>query len=54
MLNYAALEIVHGHKDPNDHVVIVQAISDKIPMISSDRQFKKYIDQGLELVFNRR
>ena len=54
LLQYAALEAVAGHKDPNDHIIIAQAISDKIPMISSDRMFKEYVRQGLEFVFNKR
>ena len=54
LLQYAALETVAGHKDPNDHIIIAQAISDKIPIISSDRMFKHYIGQGLDFVYNRR
>jgi len=54
LLIYADLETVAGHKDPNDHIIISQAISDKIPIISSDRKFKEYVGQGLGLVFNRR
>jgi len=54
LLQYAALETVEGHKDPNDHIIIAQAISDKIPLISSDRMFKEYVRQGLGLVFNKR
>jgi PIN domain nuclease of toxin-antitoxin system len=51
---YAEMEIVKGHKDPNDHVIIAQAISDKIPLISSDHQFPFYAEQGLSCVFNKR
>ena len=54
LLKYAALKTVAGHKDPNDHIIIAQAISDKIPIISSDRKFKEYVDHGLGLVFNKR
>jgi len=54
LLQYAALDVASGHKDPNDHIIIAQAISDKIPIISSDRMFKEYVGQGLEFVFNRR
>ena len=54
LLQYAVLEAAAGHKDPSDHTIIAQAISDKIPIISSDRMFKKYTGQGLELIFNRR
>ena len=51
---YAELESVREHKDPNDHIIIAQSISDKIPVISSDRKFKLYEKQGLRLVFNKR
>jgi PIN domain nuclease of toxin-antitoxin system len=51
---YAELEPVGNHKDPNDHMIIAQSLSDKIPIISSDHKFKCYVSQGLELVFNRR
>lgn len=27
---------IYGHNDPNDHIIIAQAISDKITLISSD------------------
>ena len=51
---YLALNIVGDHKDVIDHMIIAQAISDKMPLISSDHEFKKYVPQGLNLVFNRR
>jgi len=51
---YAELEAVEDHKDPNDHVIIAQSISDKIPVISSDKKFKYYEKQGLQFVFNKR
>jgi len=54
LLQYAALNVASGHKDPNDHIIIAQAMSDKIPIISSDRMFKEYVGQGLEFVYNRR
>jgi len=54
LLQYAELAIASGHKDPNDHIIIAQAISDKIPIISSDQKFKEYVNQGLEFIFNRR
>jgi len=54
LLQYAALNVASGHKDPNDHIIIAQAISDNIPIISSDRMFKEYVGQGLEFVYNRR
>jgi len=51
---YAELMPVFDHKDPTDHMIIAQAISDKIAVISSDRKFKLYESQGLQLVFNKR
>jgi PIN domain nuclease of toxin-antitoxin system len=51
---YSQLQIADGHKDMNDHAIIAQAISDKIPLISSDHAFKNYVSQGLDFVFNRR
>ncbi|GAB6011078.1 type II toxin-antitoxin system VapC family toxin [Viscerimonas tarda] len=54
LISYAELSSVDGHKDPNDHMIIAQAISDKIPLISSDRKFKEYTSQGLNFIFNKR
>jgi len=51
---YSSLSIVDDHKDMNDHSIIAQAISDKIPLISSDTKFKEYIPQGLNFVYNKR
>ena len=51
---YAELVPVDDHKDPNDHMIIAQSISDKIPVISSDKKFKLYEKQGLQLIFNKR
>jgi PIN domain nuclease of toxin-antitoxin system len=55
LLTYANLDIYpSNNNDPNDHVIVSQAISDKIPLISSDRDFKNYISQGLDFIFNKR
>ena len=51
---YASLRIASGHKDMNDHAIIAQAISDKIPLVSSDGKFKEYVTQGLNFIFNKR
>ena len=51
---YCNLQIAENHKDMNDHLIIAQAISDRIRLISSDNKFKEYIGQGLGLVFNKR
>jgi len=51
---YVALQISDGHKDMNDHTIISQAISDKIPIISSDAKFIDYTSQGLKFIYNKR
>lgn len=43
-----------GHKDPSDHVIIAQAITLGIPLISSDTRFSFYKKQGLQLIFNKK
>jgi PIN domain nuclease of toxin-antitoxin system len=53
-LTYCELQIADSHKDMNDHLIISQAISDKIPLISSDYKFRTYIEQGLNFIYNRR
>ena len=54
LVSYAELIPIDDHKDPNDHMIIAQSISDKIPIISSDRKFKLYEKQELDFVFNKR
>ncbi len=53
---YARLRInkAEDHKDPSDHIIIAHAITNGIPLISSDRKFKFYTKQGLELIFNKK
>lgn len=50
----AKLEIVARHKDPFDHAIIAQAISEKLILVSSDKKFKEYTEQNLNFVFNKR
>lgn len=40
-----------GHKDPFDRMVIWQAISGKMILISGDREFKQYRQFGLRLTW---
>ena len=56
MKTYSKLSInsIDNHKDPSDHVIISHAITNKIPLISSDRRFPYYTNQGLDLIFNER
>ena len=51
---FANLENVKGHNDPNDRVIISQAMTEKMPLISSDRKFEYYRKQGLNFIYNRR
>lgn len=39
---YETLNYMQNHSDPNDLLIIAQAISDRIPLISSDHEFKHY------------
>ena len=40
----------YDHKDPFDHLIISQAITDGLCLISSDEKFEYYTKQGLELL----
>ena len=40
------------HKDPFDHIIIAQAISHKMTLVSSDTKFSFYRKQGLKLLEN--
>ena len=56
MNTYSKLSInsIDDHKDPSDHVIISHAITNKLPLISSDHRFPYYTEQGLDLIFNKR
>lgn len=56
MQTYARMELneLQGHKDPSDHVIIAHAITERMPLISSDTRFEFYRNQGLDLVFNKK
>ena len=51
---YSALPFHGDHRDPSDRLIIAQAISDRVPLISSDRKFHQYLRDGLEFVYNER
>lgn len=51
---FSELPMQPEHRDPNDRLVIAQAIADRIPLVSSDRKFDWYKRHGLEFVFNDR
>jgi len=50
---FTKLDLVEGHNDPSDRLIIAQAITEKIPLISSDKKFPKYKKMGLDLISNR-
>ena len=54
LFTYARLEIntAQEHKDPSDHIIISQAITEKMPLISSDKKFQFYTKQKLDFINN--
>lgn len=48
------LPLYDDHRDPNDRLIIVQAMSDRVTLISSDRKFMRYGRYGLYFIFNER
>jgi PIN domain nuclease of toxin-antitoxin system len=56
LLTYASLSTneAQNHSDPSDHIIISQAITEHMPLISSDRKFHFYTDQQLDFVYNER
>jgi len=50
----ANLKFFPEHKDPSDRVIVSQAITERIPLISSDRKFFYYNKCGLDFVYNKR
>jgi len=49
---FANLPVVKNHNDPYDRLIIAQAITEKIPLISSDTDFPLYRKHGLDLIEN--
>ena len=43
-----------GHTDPSDHIIISHALTERMPLISSDRLFAFYRKQGLDLIENKK
>jgi len=46
------LPLIDEHRDPSDRLIISQAITEKIPLVSSDRKFSKYRKYGLDFIPN--
>ena len=47
------LDTFDDHTDPSDRLIISQALTEKIPVISTDTKFRKYKKMGLELIASR-
>ncbi len=54
LITLSKLKIANKHKDPFDHAIIAHAITEKLTLISSDRQFENYTGQHLDFIFNKR
>ena len=50
----ASLPLNDDHRDPNDRLIIAQAISDRTALISSDHKFSQYKKYGLDFIMNKR
>ena len=50
---FAGLEPVEGHNDPSDRLIISQALTEKLPLVSNDTKFPKYRKYGLDFIPNR-
>ena len=44
------LNTADDHRDPSDHIIISHAITERMPLISSDHKFRFYRSQGLDLI----
>lgn len=51
---YANLPLDLDHRDPMDRLIVAQAISDKISLISSDHNFERYRKVQLKFIHNKR
>ncbi|MBQ2440665.1 MAG: type II toxin-antitoxin system VapC family toxin [Paludibacteraceae bacterium] len=50
LLELEKLPSVPNHNDPNDRMIIAQAISNRLELVSSDTKFVHYKKYGLQLV----
>jgi PIN domain nuclease of toxin-antitoxin system len=53
ILALGKIEPIQDHKDPFDHAIMAHAITNKIPLISSDTKMQSYKTQGLEFIWNK-
>lgn len=52
LITFADIVPAEGHGDPFDRMIIAQAITEQIPLISSDTKFHHYRKQKLDFIFN--
>ncbi|MDR0828909.1 MAG: type II toxin-antitoxin system VapC family toxin [Prevotellaceae bacterium] len=52
LLTFANFTPAENHGDPFDRMIIAQAITEQIPLISSDKKFHQYRKQNLKFIFN--
>lgn len=52
LMTYSKLSAAKSHNDPNDHLIISQAITERITLISTDREFRHYTKQKLSFIFS--
>ena len=50
-ITFHELSLKENHKDPFDRMLIWQAIARNMAIISNDRLFKQYKEDGLKLVW---
>ena len=50
LMQFEQLPVVEGHNDPNDRMIIAQAINERMELISSDNAFRHYRRFGLQYV----
>ena len=48
------VEAAAKHTDTSDHLIIAHAITEHLPLISSDGKFDFYCKQGLNFIFNKK
>ena len=48
------LYLAAKHTDTSDHLIIAHAITEHLPLISSDGKFDFYCKQGLNFIFNKK
>jgi PIN domain nuclease of toxin-antitoxin system len=53
ILALGKIEPIPDHKDPFDHAIMAHAITNKIPLISSDTKMQSYKNQGLDFIWNK-